>query len=140
MHATGPGGGRMPGHPRRRNQRRLSSGGRTPQVAVQVAPAAALRSLIQEGIVSAAALTAREDLMVAAMSMQRLGSLSSGMWRALSRELATAAERLERESDEHLDHVNRRARAQDVDPDAVLEAGGPGRPPGENPRTAHAGL
>src|SRR4051794_20729602 len=111
MHATGPGGGRMPGHPRRRNERRLSTGGRTRQV-TQFDPAAALRSLIQEGIVTAAALTAREDLMVAAMSMQRLGSLSSGMWRALSRELATAAERLERESDEHLDHVNRRARAQ----------------------------
>jgi hypothetical protein len=113
----------MPGHPRRRNQRRLSSGGRLPQAAAQVDPAAALRALIQEGIVTDAALTAREDLMVAAMSMERLGSLSSGMWRALSRELAMAAERLERESDEHLDHVDRRARAQDVDPDTVLEAG-----------------
>jgi hypothetical protein len=86
-------------------------------------PAAALRSLIQEGIVTAAALTAREDLMVPAMSMQRLGSLSSGMWRALSRELTTAAERLEREADEHLDDLDRRARAQEVDPDAVLQAG-----------------
>jgi hypothetical protein len=94
-----------------------------PQAAAPVDPAVALRALIQEGIVTAAALTAREDLMVAAMSMERLGSLSSGMWRALSRELATAAERLERESDEHLDHLDRRARAQDVDPDAVLEAG-----------------
>jgi hypothetical protein len=113
----------MPEHPRRRNQRRLSSGGRTPQAATHVDPAAALRSLIQEGIVTAAALNARDDLIAAAMSMQRLGSLTSGMWRALSRELATAAERLERESDEHLDTLNRRARALDVDPDEVLEAG-----------------
>ena len=72
---------------------------------------------------TAAALNARDDLIAAAMSMQRLGSLTSGMWRALSRELATAAERLERESDEHLDGLYRRARALDVDPDAVLEAG-----------------
>ena len=113
----------MPGHPRRRKQRRLSSGGRTPQAAAHVDPAAALRSLIQEGIVTAAALNARDDLIAAAMSMQRLGSLTSGMWRALSRELATAAERLERESDEHLDNLYRRARALDVDPDAALEAG-----------------
>jgi hypothetical protein len=113
----------MPRHPRQRNQRRLSSSGRTPQAAGRVDPAAALRSLIQEGIVTAAALHARDDLITAAMSMQRLGSLTSGMWRALSRELATAAERLERESDEHLDNLNRRARALDVDPDEVLEAG-----------------
>jgi hypothetical protein len=101
----------------------LSTGVRTPQAAGRVDPAAALRSLIQEGIVTAAALHTRDDLIVAAMSMQRLGSLTSGMWRALSRELATAAERLERESDEHLDNLNRRARALDVDADAVLEAG-----------------
>ncbi len=113
----------MPGHPRRRNQRRLSSGGRTPQAAAQVDPAAALRSLIQEGIVTAASLNAADDLIAAAMSMQRLGGLTSGMWRALSRELATAAERLERESDEHLDNLHRRARALDVDADAALEAG-----------------
>src|SRR5215467_5378487 len=91
-------GGRMSGHPRRRNERRLSTGVRTPQAAARVDPAAALRSLIQEGIVTAAALNARDDLITAAMSMQRLGSLTSGMWRALSRELATADERLERES------------------------------------------
>jgi hypothetical protein len=77
---------------------------------------------MQEGIVTAAALHARDDLITAAMSMQRLGSLTSGMWRALSRELATAAERLERESDEHLDGLDRRARALDVDVEAVLEA------------------
>ena len=55
--------------------------------------------------------------------MQRLGSLTSGMWRALSRELATAAERLERETDRHLDSLQRRARALDADMDAALEAG-----------------
>ncbi len=113
----------MPGHPRRRNQHGLSSGGRRPRAAARVDPAAALRSLIQQGIVTAAALNARDDLIGAAVSTQRLGILTSGMWRALSRELATAAERLERESDEHLDNLDRRARAQDVDPDAVLEAG-----------------
>ena len=64
----------MPGHARRRNQRRLSSGARMPQLAAPVDPAAALRALIQEGIVTAAALTAREDLMVAAMSTERLQS------------------------------------------------------------------
>ncbi|MBV9327484.1 MAG: hypothetical protein JO352_27400 [Chloroflexi bacterium] len=72
---------------------------------------------------TAASLHARDDLITAAMSMQRLGTLTSGMWCALSRELATAAERLERESDEHVDSLYRRARALDVDPDAVLEAG-----------------
>jgi hypothetical protein len=113
----------MPEHPRQRNQRRLSSGGRTPQAARRSDPAAALRSLVQEGIVTAAALNARDDLIRAAISMQRLGSLTSGLWRALSRELATAAERLERESDEHLDTLSRGARALDVDAEAVLEAG-----------------
>ena len=41
----------MTEHPRGRNQRRLSSGGRTPPAAAQADPAAALRSLVQEGIV-----------------------------------------------------------------------------------------
>src|SRR6266545_1065601 len=45
------------------------------------------------------------------------------MWRALSRELVTAAERLDRQSDEYLDDVYRRAQALEVAPDAVLAAG-----------------
>jgi hypothetical protein len=85
--------------------------------------AAALRSLIQDGIVTAAALDARDDLSAAAVSMERLGRLTSGMWRALSRELVTAAARLERQADEHLDNLVRRARALERDPDAVLVAG-----------------
>jgi len=52
--------------------------------------------------VTAATLQARDDLGAAAISMHRLGSLTSGMWRALSRELVTAAERLDRQSDELL--------------------------------------
>ena len=55
--------------------------------------------------------------------MERLGQLTSGMWRALSHELAEAAERLDRQVDEHLDEVSRRAKALDVAPDAVLAAG-----------------
>lgn len=85
--------------------------------------AAALRSLIQDGIVTAAALDARDDLSAAAVSMERLGRLTSGMWRALSRELVTAAARLERQSDEHLDNLVRRARTLERDPDTVLLAG-----------------
>jgi hypothetical protein len=69
------------------------------------------------------ALDASEDLATAAASLHRLGTLTSGMWRALARELATAAERLDRQTQEHLDEVQRRARALDVDPDAVMAAG-----------------
>ena len=54
-------------------------------------------------MVTAAALDARDDLDAAAVSMERLGQLTSGMWRALSHELAEAAERLDRQVDEHLD-------------------------------------
>jgi len=45
------------------------------------------------------------------------------MWRALSRELATAAERLDRQVQERLDDLERRAHALQVDPDAALAAG-----------------
>jgi len=79
--------------------------------------------VIQAGTVAAAALDARDDLGTAAMSMQWLGSLTSGMWRALSRELMTAAERLDRQSEEYLEEVSRRSRALDVSPVAVLAAG-----------------
>jgi hypothetical protein len=55
--------------------------------------------------------------------MHRLGTLTSGVWRALSRELASAAERLDGQVHDHLDEVRRRAQALDVDPDQVLAAG-----------------
>src|SRR5215471_16023905 len=113
----------MPRHPRPPNRNRSSSAARRPRGGTHVDRAAALRSLIQAGIVTAAALTARDDLEAAAISMQRLGSLTTGMWRALSRELATAAERLDHQSEEHLDDVYRRAKALEVAPDAVLAAG-----------------
>jgi hypothetical protein len=76
-----------------------------------------------EGIVTAAALSARDDLDAAARSTQRLGQLTSGMWRALSHELAEASERQNREVDEHLDEASRRAKALHVAPDVVLAAG-----------------
>jgi beta-glucosidase len=63
------------------------------------------------------------DLAAAAASLGRLGALTSGVWRALSRELAGAAERLDRQTQERLDDVHRRARALAVDPDAVMAAG-----------------
>jgi hypothetical protein len=96
---------------------------RRPRAGSSIDRAAALRSLIQDGIVTAAALGARDDLVRATMSMQRLGSLTSGMWRALSRELLTATERLDRQAEEHLDDVYRRAQALEVAPDAVLAVG-----------------
>jgi hypothetical protein len=92
-------------------------------VATDADPAAALRALIEEGIIAAAALNARDDLELAAASTQRLGALSSGMWRALSRELATAAERLDRSTLERMEDIARRARALQVDPDEVVAAG-----------------
>jgi hypothetical protein len=113
----------MPRHPTARNRRRSASNASRPHTSAPVDAAAALRSLIQDGIVAAAALAARDDLARAAESMARLGTLTSGMWRALSRELVTASERLDRQSAEHLDNVMRRARAVDVAPDAVLAAG-----------------
>lgn len=113
----------MPRHPGSRNHRGLPSAARRPRAASHIDRAAALRTLIQEGIVTAAALSARDDLGVAAMSMQRLGTLTSGMWRALGRELETAVERLDRQAAEHLDELQRRARALEVDADAVLAVG-----------------
>ena len=82
-----------------------------------------LRALIEEAIVVAAALTARDDLDVAAASTQRLGGLTSGMWRALSRELATAAARLDSSTMERLDDIHRRAGVLQVEVDDVLRAG-----------------
>jgi hypothetical protein len=55
--------------------------------------------------------------------MERLGEVTSGTWRALSRELVAAAERLEGQVEEHLDDVSRRAKGLDVAPAAVLAAG-----------------
>jgi len=82
-----------------------------------------LRALVEAGIIAAAALDARDDLNLAAASTQRLGVLSSGMWRALSRELATAAERLDRSTIERLDDIERRARSLQVDADEVVAVG-----------------
>lgn len=110
-------------HPSHGNRGRSSAVARRPRPARHTDPAAALRSLVHEGIVTAAALAASSDLDTAAMSMERLGELTSGMWRALSRELHAAAERLDRQVEEHLDEVSRRATALDVEPAAVLAAG-----------------
>jgi len=82
-----------------------------------------LRSLVHEGIVTAAALAACSDLGTAAGSMARLGELTSGMWRALGGELIAAAERLERQVEQHLDDVSRQAKALNVAPATVLAAG-----------------
>jgi len=86
-------------------------------------PAVRLRALVEEGIVTAAALNARDDLELAAASTERLGALTSGMWRALSRELATAAERLDRSTMERMDDIRRRAAGLNVEPDDVIRAG-----------------
>jgi hypothetical protein len=86
-------------------------------------PGGTLRALVEEGIVAAAALTARDDLDLAAASMQRLGALTSGMWRALSRELATAAQRLDGSIMDRLSDIERRARTLAVDRETVLSAG-----------------
>jgi hypothetical protein len=112
----------MPRHPRRishRGSRPLRAPGGT----VEHDPSARLRALVAEGIIAAAALSARDDLEVAAASTHRLGSLTSGMWRALSKELATAAERLDRSTAERLDDIGRRARSLDVDEADVIAAG-----------------
>jgi hypothetical protein len=85
-------------------------------------PAAQLRSLIQDGRITVAALDASDDLTAAAASVHRLGVLTSGMWRAFGHELATAAERLDRQAQEHLDELQRRARRLGIDPDPVMAA------------------
>src|SRR5438067_13748911 len=113
----------MPRHPRLRKRNRPALAARRPRGGSHVDRAAALRSLIQAGVVTAATLDALHDLGAAAKSMQRLGSLTSGMWRALSGELVMAAERLDRQSEEFLEDVHRRADALEVAPDAVLGAG-----------------
>lgn len=86
-------------------------------------PVDGVRALVEEGIVAAAALRARDDLELAAASTHRLGALTSGMWRALSRELVTAAERLERSTAERLDDIHRRADLLEVEVDDVFRAG-----------------
>ena len=98
----------MPRHPMPRNRGKRSLVARGPRSASHLDRTVSLRALIQAGTVAAAALAARDDLGAAAISTQRLGSLTSGMWRALSRELMTAAERLDRQSDEYLDDMLRR--------------------------------
>jgi hypothetical protein len=111
----------MPQHPGSRRRGRRPSPDR--QVAVTAEPAAPARALVQAGIITAAALDAANDLATAAASMHRLGQLTSGMWRALSRELATAAERLDWQVQERLDDLERQAQALQVDPGAALTAG-----------------
>jgi hypothetical protein len=113
----------MSRHPSLRNRGRSSAVARRPRPVRHTDPGAALRALVQEGIVTAAALAACSDLGAAAVSMERLGELTSGTWRAFSRELLAAAERLDRQAEEHLDEVTRRAKALDVAPAAVLAVG-----------------
>src|SRR6476659_1192597 len=110
----------MSRHPRLRNRGRPTSAARRPRGGGHVDRAAALRALIQASIVTAAMLDARNNLGAAAISMHRLGNLTSGMWRALSGELVAAAEQLDRQSDAYLDDVYRRAQVLEVAPDAVL--------------------
>jgi hypothetical protein len=112
----------MPRRPRHLG-RHAPPSARAPRTASGVDPGGELRALVEEGIVTAAALSARDDLEQAAASTQRLGALTSGMWRALSRELATAAERLNRSTMDRLDDIERRARSLNVDADAVAAAG-----------------
>ena len=112
----------MPRRPRRLG-RHAPPSARAPHVAVGVGPVGGLRGLVEEGIVTVAALNARDDLELAAASTQRLGALSSGMWRALSRELATAAERLDRSTMDRMDDIERRARSLHVEADQVVAAG-----------------
>jgi hypothetical protein len=111
---------RRPRHPTHRGSRPP----RGPSPATDFDPASRLRALVTEGIIAAAAGEARDHLDQAAASTQRLGSLTSGMWRALGRELATAAERLDVSLVERLDDIDRRSRSLDVDPSEVLVAGG----------------
>src|SRR5919202_4816897 len=111
----------MPQHPGSRRRGRRPSSDR--QVAVTAEPAAPARALVQAGIITAAALDAANDLATAAASVHRLGQLTSGLWRALGRELATAAEQLDRQVQERLDEIERRAQALRVDPGAALTAG-----------------
>ena len=104
----------MPQHPRSRRRGRRSASERL--VAVTAEPAAPAQTLVQAGIITAAALEAANDLATAAASVHRLGQLTSGIWRALGRELATAAEQLDRQVQEHLDDLERRAQFLQVDP------------------------
>ena len=85
----------MPRRPRSRGPRRPSAAPRTPH-GPALEPPDRLRALVQEGIIAAAALHTVTDLAQAAASTHRLGTLTAGTWRALSQELAAAAERLER--------------------------------------------
>jgi hypothetical protein len=111
---------RRPRHPGRHGR----PSARAPQLASRNPdPAAGLRALVEEGIVAAAALNARDDLELAAASTQRLGTLSSGMWQALSRELATAAERLDRSTMNRMEDIARRARLLQVDPEQIVAVG-----------------
>lgn len=111
----------MPQHPRSRRTRRRPSPHR--QVAVTTEPVGPARALVQSAVITAAALDAADDLATAAGSVHRLGQLTSGMWHALGRELATAAERLDQQVQKHLDDLERRAQALQVDPEAALTAG-----------------
>ncbi|MBV9602603.1 MAG: hypothetical protein JOZ87_37890 [Chloroflexi bacterium] len=113
----------MSGHPRLRNRGRRAAVARRSRAASRADHATALRSLVQEGIVTAAALSACSDLSKAAVSMERLGELTSGMWGSLGRELVAAAERLEQQVEKQLDGVSRQATALDVAPAAVLAMG-----------------
>jgi hypothetical protein len=113
----------MPRPMKSRRRRGPPSDPRRPRPTSSVDPAAPLRSLIREGLITAAALGASDDLSAAAASLERFGTLTSGMWRALARELATASERLDRQTQERLDSLQQKARALDADPDAVIAAG-----------------
>jgi C4-dicarboxylate-specific signal transduction histidine kinase len=111
----------MPQHPGSRRPRGRPSPHR--RVAVTTEPVAPARALVQSAVITATAFDAANDLATAAASVHRLGQLTSGMWRALGRELATAAERLDRQVEARLDDLERRAHALQVDPQAALTAG-----------------
>jgi len=91
-------GGPYARHPRSRRHRGPPPPPRAPRPTATPEPASPVSSLVQAGIITAAALDAHDDLAVAAASLQRLGRLTSGMWPALGQELAIAAERLDRQA------------------------------------------
>jgi hypothetical protein len=113
----------MPRRPRSRGHPRPAAAPRAPHGRPLLDPAARLRALVEDGIIAAAAMRALDDLGRAAASTHRLGTLTAGTWRALSGELAAAAERLGRSTLERLDELHRRAQPLQVEPAAVIAAG-----------------
>ncbi len=88
-----------------------------------MATAQALREAVESGIIASAYLTAFERMALTVDTCGRLGRLTSGRWRAATKDLERLRDELERGLEQMTDDVARRASKLDLPVEAFWTAG-----------------